>query len=154
MGGFRQDLPFLDRLVGTQTTFLVTGWEVEKRSGHVLFFDWNRPAYLPDLIAASDLVVCKLGYSTMAEVWLQDRPLLYVANDRHRESRVLRRFVQAELDAAELSQGEFDCGKWLERVAGGAVPPADGHSARALKGNGAGAVAERVLAVLAGSHIQ
>lgn len=145
MGGIRQDLPFLDQLADYPATFLVTGWEAEKRSGRTLFFDRKEPTYLPDLIAASDLVVSKLGYSTVAEVWLQDRPLLYVANDHFREVAVLRRFVQSELDAVELSQDEFNSGQWLHKVARTKPPPTDSGSGRARRENGAPVIAERVL---------
>ena len=148
MGGLRQNLPFLDQVDDFQATFLVTGWEAEKRSGHALFFDRKQPPYLPDLIAASDLVVSKLGYSTMAEVWLQDRPFLYVANDQFRETAVLRRFVQSELDAEELSQDEFHSGEWLHKVARRKLRPTDSGSRCARRENGAPVIAERVLDVL------
>jgi hypothetical protein len=60
----------------------------------------------------------------------------------------LRRFVQSELDAIELSQDEFNSGQWLHKVARTKPPPTDSGSGRARRENGAPVIAERVLELL------
>lgn len=137
MGGLGHDFAFLERLKGSPARFLVTALEGVEPPANVVPFRRDEPAYLPDLIAAADLVVTKLGYSTVAEVWLQDRPLRYVANDRFREVGVLREFVEAELDAAELDPGAFDSGAWLEEVEGWAEGAAAFPGAEEGPGTGA-----------------
>jgi hypothetical protein len=139
MGGLGQDLPFLTRLEDAGATFLVTGTREGGRRGNLVRFRQGDLVYLPDLIAASDLVVGKLGYSTVAEVWLQDRPFLYVANDRFREIGVLRSFVDRELEAEEMSREAFTSGRWLEgleeRLAGAPSGSLAGASDRAGEGH-------------------
>ena len=139
MGGLGQDLPFLTRLEDAGATFLVTGTREGGRRGNLVRFRQGDLVYLPDLIAASDLVVGKLGYSTVAEVWLQDRPFLYVANDRFREIGVLRSFVDRELEAEEMSREAFTSGRWLEgleeRLAGSSSGSPGGASDRAGEGH-------------------
>lgn len=133
MGGTGQDLPALRRLKEVEATVLLTGMDEGGRDGNLVRFRRGDVVYLPDLIAASDLVVSKLGYSTVAEVWLQDRPLLYVGNDRFREVPVLRDFVHEELEAREISMGALEAGDWVDAVAAWVR---EGEGAGAASGDG------------------
>lgn len=145
-GGIPQELPFLDELGDQEGHFLITGSRERGRRGNLHFFHRLEPVHSPDLIAASDRVVAKLGYSTVAEVWLQDRPLLFVANDRFREIPVLRHFVKEELRAEELSVEAFLKGDWIEK--GLSMPlersgsTGDGTERRSGSGQIASAMAE------------
>lgn len=113
LGGVAQDLPFLDLLKGAPGHFLVTGSELHRREGNVTFFSLEKPVYTPDLMASSDRVVAKLGYSTAVEAWLQDRSMAFVANPAFRDTEVLGPFVEAEMDARALSMDDFFSGEWL-----------------------------------------
>ncbi len=59
--------------------------------------------YHPDLVAASDLVIGKLGYSTVAEVYHADTAFAYLTRPRFPESPVLEAFVDEHVRSAPLS---------------------------------------------------
>lgn len=129
LGGVAQELPFLDSLRKAPGHFLITGAETPWRDGNLTFFTLREPVYTPDLIAASDRVVAKLGYSTAVEAWLQDRPLAFVANPAFRESRVLGPFVEEQMAARAVSREAFLSGEWWEDpwLRREAVPGVDGR---------------------------
>jgi hypothetical protein len=60
--------------------------------------------YHPDLVAASDLVIGKLGYSTVAEVHHSGAGLAYLSRPRFPESPVLEAFVRDRLVAARVPE--------------------------------------------------
>jgi len=64
--------------------------------------------YHPDLVAASDLVVAKLGYSTVAEVYHAGTALAYLRRPIFPESSILEGFVREQIPSAALA------GNWLE----------------------------------------
>lgn len=64
--------------------------------------------YHPDLVAASDLVIGKLGYSTVAEVYQAGNAFAFLRRPRFPESRILERFVGAHLPSEALPED------WLE----------------------------------------
>ena len=67
--------------------------------------------YHPDLVAASDLVIAKLGYSTVAEVFSAGTRLAYLARSRFPESPVLEAFVRQYIPSVGLAED------WLENTA-------------------------------------
>lgn len=62
----------------------------------------------PDLVAASDLVIGKLGYSTVAEVWHAGAALAYLTRPRFPESPVLEAFVSEQIASAALAEDWLD----------------------------------------------
>ncbi len=118
MGGIPLDLSFLDKLAAlTQYQFICAGQKKSGRVGeNVLFFDHNTDLYHPDLINSVDLVVCKSGYSTIAECYQAGVPLACVSRSVFPESRVMEKFIQQHLEGAIISEDEFLSGKWLEKI--------------------------------------
>ena len=57
----------------------------------------------PDIVAASDGVVGKIGYSTLAEVYAAGVPYGFVPRPRFRESDVLSAFVQEQMSGFHRS---------------------------------------------------
>jgi hypothetical protein len=145
MGGVREDLPFLSRLRHLpDIQFVVTGAPATGVHDNVHAFDSRARIYMPDLVHAADGVVAKLGYSTVAEVWMGMRPLAYVTRADFRETAPLREWVQSRLDGFEIPGAEFAKAEWLNRV------PAllEELSPRALpqeKDSGAARVAHRIV---------
>jgi len=70
----------------------------------------------PDIVAASDGVVGKIGYSTLAEVYAAGVPYGYVPRPRFRESDVLAAFVEKEMAGFAIPADELSDGRWIERV--------------------------------------
>jgi hypothetical protein len=64
--------------------------------------------YHPDLVAASDLVIAKLGYSTVAEVFCGRARLAYLGRPRFPESPILESFVRAQIPSAPLGSDWLD----------------------------------------------
>lgn len=111
------------------------------RSGRVLrVTGW----YHPDLVRASDLVVGKLGYSTVAEVFHAATAFAFLPRSRFPESRVLETFVREHMPAAALSRSwttDPAIAEVLQTLLA-ADPPAGPRP------NGAAAAAEAILDLL------
>ena len=84
-----------------------------RREGRLLLLPFHADVYHPDLVAASDLVVSKLGYSTVAEAYRAGSALLYVGRPRFPESPVLARWVEEYMAAAEIEESALSNGAWL-----------------------------------------
>ena len=69
----------------------------------------------PDLVAASDLVIAKLGYSTVAEVYHAGRSFAYLRRPTFPESPILEAFVEEHIPSAPLPDD------WLKSPAGNRI---------------------------------
>ncbi len=90
-----------------------------------------RGMYHPDLVCASDVVVAKLGYGTVAEVVQAGVPMAYVTRPDFREAVTLAEYVESKVPCLALSGREFRGGDWIRRLAdlprdGRSPGPADG----------------------------
>ncbi len=86
----------------------------------------------PDLIAAADVVVAKVGYSTLAEVHAAGTPLAYVCRPDFPESAPLARFIDRTMTGTEIALSRFLDGAWVEDLDRLAGAGKDGR-----RGNGA-----------------
>ncbi|MEX1309262.1 MAG: hypothetical protein AB1Z65_02475 [Candidatus Sulfomarinibacteraceae bacterium] len=100
--------------------------------------------YHPDLVAASDLVIGKLGYSTVAEVYRSKTRFAFLRRPRFPESPILEAFVRDHIPSAALQTN------WLENPTAPAV--LEGLLSRsrltAPRENGAGQAADSILNLL------
>lgn len=87
------------------------------RRGNVLLLPHRSRHYHPDLVAASDVVVAKLGYSTLAEVASAGARLAYVPRPAFPESPPLERWARDELVARRVEPREMEAADWAARVA-------------------------------------
>lgn len=74
--------------------------------------------YHPDLVAAADAIVGKVGYSTVAEAYYGRTQFLYVPRPLFRESAVMERFVVRELCGVRIESQSFDDGSWVASAVG------------------------------------
>jgi UDP-N-acetylglucosamine:LPS N-acetylglucosamine transferase len=72
--------------------------------------------YHPDLIHASDAVIGKAGYSTLAETYHAGVPFGYISRASFRESKYLVDFIRKEMDGMPIHEKDFEAGKWLPGV--------------------------------------
>jgi UDP:flavonoid glycosyltransferase YjiC (YdhE family) len=70
----------------------------------------------PDLVNASDAVVGKLGYSTLAEVYHAGVPFGYFARPRFRESGPLEEFCRGKMNCIDMKYTESDQLRWPDKV--------------------------------------
>ena len=143
MGGGHWDYRGLDRLAqSSEATFIVPGGAEEPLvEGSLLLLPHRSGHYHPDLVGSADLVVGKLGYSTLAELYHAGVPFGFVTRPRFPESPVLAGFALRHMPAAEIPAGAFASGTWLERL----PTLLEMESGRHGRENGADAIAERLM---------
>lgn len=128
-----------------KTTLVVPAGSLEPGSGRgiVRVPTFGGP-YHPDLVAASDLVVGKLGYSTVAEIYQAGNAFAFLRRPRFPESPILEAFVRDNIPSAALPTN------WLFNPTVPAV--LEGLLSRsrlaALRENGAGQAADSILNLL------
>ena len=116
MGGILTQYPFLDRLVHSkEIKFLIPGGsERYEQRGSLVLIPHHSDYYHPNLVAASDAVVGKLGYSTLAEAYAAGLPFAYIPREHFRESPPMARFAQQHMQTIDLNEARFFSGEWLD----------------------------------------
>lgn len=92
------------------------GAQRRRRRGRVVLLPFHSDLYHPDLVQAADVVVGKLGYSTVAETYQARAAMAYLARPRFRESAVLAEFVRRTAPSLEITEAAFNDGSWLDVV--------------------------------------
>jgi hypothetical protein len=140
MGGVVWEYEFLDLLERhPEMVFVVPGGAERWTSrGNLVLLPHHTPLYHPDLVAAADVVIGKLGYSTLAEAYRAGAPLVFVGRPHFPESSVLAEFAQRHLPCSEISAEEFREGAWLEELprllASDRPPPVESNGADEIAG--------------------
>ena len=115
MGGVGWRTRGADRLAAAPFHVVAPGsGDRELRRGRLLLLPHRSRYHHPDLVAAADLVVGKLGYSTVAEATAAGTRFLYVERPGFRESPVLEEFVQGQLTAAKIPIDALADGSWID----------------------------------------
>ena len=118
-GGIEQKYPGLEALasLSSDVRFVIPGSanQIEIR-GKTILLPHHSNFYHPDLVQASDAVVGKLGYSTVAEVFHAGVPFGYVPRDRFRETGPLANFVHNNLGGIEIPYSDFESGAWVRTI--------------------------------------
>jgi hypothetical protein len=118
MGGIPDHYPFLDQLASHRGVhFVVPGASRSTEThGNLILLPHHSDFFHPDLINASDAVVGKVGYSTLAEVYYAGIPFGYVPRAAFRESPVIGRFIEKNMAGMGIEPDEFQDGSWVYRV--------------------------------------
>lgn len=116
MGGILTQYPFLPRLEAAKDmVFLVPGGgDAYEQRGSLVVIPHHSDMYHPDLVAASNVIVGKLGYSTLAESYTTGIPYAFIPRERFPESLPLGQFAREKMGAVELSERRFFSGEWLD----------------------------------------
>ena len=143
MGGAGWDYGRLDELGSQDRASIVVpgGGRTARRRGRLLVLPFHGGFYHPDLVAASDVVVGKLGYSTVAEAFHAGSAFAYVARPNFPESPVLAAFVKQHMNSMEIDETAFRSADWLPQV----ESLLDTHRHPSEKENGADAAANAIL---------
>lgn len=98
--------------------FVIPGMNItnEERRGNVIALPHNHLFFHPDLINASDIVLGKVGYSTIAEVYSCGVYFFYIARDNFRESIYLEQYIQKNLKGSKIELAEFLSGDWVKNL--------------------------------------
>jgi hypothetical protein len=118
MGGVAEEMEGLGGVKGAGNVLFVApgGSRVARRTENTILLPREGGFFHPDLIRASDGVVGKIGYSTLAEVYHAGVPFGYIARAAFRESEVLATFVRKEMKGVEIQDRSFRDGSWAARI--------------------------------------
>lgn len=118
MGGIPGEFSFIPALREQRDIFFIlAGTETSQTlPNNVRAIPHSTHLYHPDLVAAADAVVGKVGYSTVAEAYYGRTQFLYIPRRRFAESKTMERFVSRELCGIEIEPDQFDDGSWLSRL--------------------------------------
>ncbi|OGH04415.1 MAG: hypothetical protein A2600_03930 [Candidatus Lambdaproteobacteria bacterium RIFOXYD1_FULL_56_27] len=112
--------------------------EAEERGPGWLKLPYAGRFYHPDLMEAADLVVCKLGYSTLAEAWSSGTPVLYLGRPDFPESAFLEAFLASHsIPSSPLTLEAVEQGTWGRKI----LPLLDQKQRKPGLGNGAEQIA-------------
>ena len=118
MGGVSIEYQFIEKLQKlSKIIFVIPGAAqcMVRRKGLILL-PVHSPYYHPDLIHASDAVIGKVGYSTLAEVYHAGVPFGYVKRPVFPESYSLSEFIEKEMVGIDIDEADFYHGGWIESV--------------------------------------
>lgn len=119
MGGIAWDYTFLSQLARfPDIYFLLAGDQPELKSPppNLRLLATNSAIFHPDLINAADVVIGKVGYSTLAEIYQAGAVYGYIARPEFRESPYLVRYIQENMSGLALAEADFLDGNWLRRL--------------------------------------
>lgn len=119
LGGTRGASLPIPKLAGLEDCFFVCpgAGEQEERGPGWLKLPYSSRFYHPDLMEAADLVVCKLGYSTLAEAWASGTPVLYLGRPDFPESAFLEAFLSSHsIPSSPLALEAVEQGNWGREI--------------------------------------
>lgn len=97
--------------------FVLTGNPgVTERQGNLWFLSRSSSVYHPDLVGAANLVVGKLGYSTLAEVYQAGAVFAYVPRLYFPESQSLSSFAAREMVSRSIAPASWTTGRWADQL--------------------------------------
>lgn len=102
---------------GNDILYLVAGQGTKAQAQkHVRFLPPDSSLDHPDLVAACDAVIGKVGYSTLAEVYRAQVPFGYIQRQDFRESGPLVSFIRQEMAGLEITEQELADGSLVDRI--------------------------------------
>lgn len=122
MGGIPAHFPFLEQIDAYEGVFFVLSGASDQVRSHenpnknLVLLPQHSAFFHPDLVHASDVVIGKAGYSTIAEIYFAGTPFGYVPRKRFRESEVLEFFIRKEMHGVSLDGEAFHEGAWLQTL--------------------------------------
>jgi UDP-N-acetylglucosamine:LPS N-acetylglucosamine transferase len=117
-GGIPQHYAFLQKLAEQrQITFVMPGAGPEiKICENQIILPHQSDFYHPDLANASDAVIGKVGYSTLAEVYHAGVPFGYVARADYNESGPMVNFIKQQMSGFAVEESDFFDGEWISKL--------------------------------------
>lgn len=87
-----------------------------QRDGNLIRLPHHHGFFHPDLVDAADVVVGKLGYSTLAECYQAGTPFGFIPRDHFPESAPLTHFVLEHMQGNRIEPQDFMHGDWIDRI--------------------------------------
>lgn len=117
-GGVPYDYQFVEKLKAQGDTHFVIpcNCRTTERLDNVTLIPHHSDFFHPDLANASDAVIGKTGYSTIAEVYHAGVPFGYIAGPNNPENASLADYIEHHMPGSEISESEFQNGIWLSQI--------------------------------------
>lgn len=118
MGGIREKNNFLKSLQKLSgIIFIIPGGSLKKtKQDNLILLPFHSEFFHPDLINASDAVVGKAGYSTLAEVYASGVPFGYITRSMFRESKVLMQYIKKNMQGIAINENQYIKGRWIKKI--------------------------------------
>jgi hypothetical protein len=115
MGGIPESYPFLKEMEDYPYVYFILPGAAEEqdRRGNMVRLPLRSKFYHPDLVNASDALIGKIGYSTLAETYFAGVPFGYVERNNFRESAVLVSFVRNRMAGVPIRPDDFYNGSFF-----------------------------------------
>jgi hypothetical protein len=116
MGGIPWDYKSFLELLARQRDFhfiVPGGSEQLELVGNLALVPHHSDFFHPDLVNASDAVIGKLGYSTLAEVYHAGIPFGYIPRPGFRESEMLAAYVNRHMNGLAITAAQFESDEWV-----------------------------------------
>ena len=115
MGGITEQFSFLDALKSQNDVYfiIIGGFQTVELCDNLILLPHPTQLYHPDLVNASDAVIGKVGYGTLAEVYWAGVPFGYISRPNFRESEKLARFIESEMPGLPILESDFYNGGWI-----------------------------------------
>ena len=118
MGGIPERYPFLQNMGTLRDVYFVLpglGEKLQVQENRVCL-PHRSEFFHPDLVNASDALIGKVGYSTLAETYFAGIPFGYIARHHFRESAVLVSFARETMQGIPIKEKDFYTGTFLSSV--------------------------------------
>ncbi len=114
MGGIPEEFKNLEEVQKNERFYLVVpgGYSDYLWKDHLVLLPHHSSFYHPDLIGASDVVIGKAGYSTIAEIYHAGTPFGFISRSNFREAQPLRDFIRREMNGMEISEEAYLQNRW------------------------------------------
>jgi hypothetical protein len=126
MGGIPDQFEFVNQLSDTLvdirenplTIRLVIPGDIPHQIAHQHIINLNTRSdfYHPDLMAAADVLIGKLGYSTLAEAYFTGIPFGYITRPAFPESAVLEQFLRRHMPCRRIDSRDYTSGRWIHTL--------------------------------------
>jgi hypothetical protein len=118
MGGISASYPYLRDLEKRDDVyFIIPGASGDVRAhGNLILLPQRSRLFHPDLVQASDAVIGKVGYSTLAEAFHAGVPFGYIVRPDFRESSSLASFIQKEMEGICFQEENFSNAAWVSHL--------------------------------------
>jgi hypothetical protein len=118
MGGIEVRFDFAHALRDQpDVTFVLPGANRSTKStGNLVLLPHHSDFFHPDLVNASDGIIGKLGYSTVAEVYHAGVPFGYVPRRHFPESAILADYVDRKIPSLSIDEAGFHTGRWASQI--------------------------------------
>lgn len=125
MGGIESNAPVLEGLARNPDFYLLEPGRGDSliHENNLIILPRQSSFHHPDIINASDLIIGKLGYSTLAETYYAGIPFWYLPRDDFRESTSLADFANRDMHGVAVPPDVLRNNVWLDRLTQSTAQP-------------------------------